>query len=136
MQMATYNRMKSYLSSVRDVDVDDGMDDFFSGSEVIDEKPEKNNITPEYEYIETCFLDFKDVYKLKIKTRSENRFEISIKIEERKSSTFGSYKDYYNNISENMNNIDESLLKVRMKYPHSNITVSVNERSIDLKVEI
>lgn len=138
--------MATYRRSLRDRGYGDYIsdnDDFFSSDTsyglddvVAEEKKAETEITPEYEYLETCFLDFKDVYKLKIKSKNNNKFDVSIKVEEMKSSTFGSHKDYFNNISENMNNIDESLLKFKLKYPHSNINVSVNDKSIDLKIEI
>ena len=61
--MATYRRKPYY----------DEPDDFFSSDtpfgldDIVEEKKTETEITPEYEYLETCFLDFKDVYKLKIK---------------------------------------------------------------------
>lgn len=118
------------------------MDDFFDmgiqddSAKMVAPSKEIDKNTPEYEYIETCFLDFKDVYKLDIIPRENNIFDLSIKINELKSSTFNSYKEHYNNISENMNNIDESLLRVRLKYPHTNINVSINNKTINLTIEI
>lgn len=121
-------------------DYDEHGDFFDNFATDVETKPDvetctkSGKISPEQEYIEVCFLDFKDSNRFSI-TSSGYTFKIKIPINIIKSSTFLSYKNFYNSISNDMDNIDESLLKVKMKYPHSNTTISVDDY-INIKIEI
>ena len=117
----------------------DDYDDFFTpidsaiATAVATMKEVKEDTNPEKEYIDLCFIDLVDTNTFSSVARNGN-IDSTIKIEsrKRKSNTFSSYKSYYDEIYNKMNLIEDSILKVKLKYPHCNVAIEVEDSYIGL----
>ena len=91
--------------------------------------------TIEKDYIDICFIDLTDKSSFESKLGRDGIIDSYIKIDSVKSTnTFQSSKEYYFEIYEKMNIIEDAILKIKLKYPHCNISIQVNETHINLKI--
>ncbi len=117
----------------------DDYDDYFNGTDEVMEREattKKEDIidtNPEKEYIDLCFIDLTDTNIFESAIARSGNIDAVIKLESSKrSNTFSSYKNYYDEVYNKMNIIEDSIMKVKLKYPHCNITTNVQDYYISL----
>jgi hypothetical protein len=120
----------------------DDYDDYFSDVEIrravealsaspTEPKMEKTSV--EKDYIDICFIDLKDTNSIETTIARNDNIDAAIKINSiKKSNTFSSYKTYYDEVYNKMNIIEDSIMKVKLKYPHCNVTIKIEDNYISL----
>jgi hypothetical protein len=118
-------------------DYTDEYDDFFreAVSRVTQEtaKPSEPKTSVEKDYIDLCFIDLKDTNSINTTLIQNDNVEATITIGvSRRNNTFSSYKTYYDEMYNKMNIIEDAIMKVKLKYPHCNVTMNVADTYIGL----
>lgn len=130
-------KMKAMRSARYNDYIQDEYDDFFreAVSRATQETaiPIEPKTSVEKDYIDLCFIDLKDTNSITTVLIQNDNIEATVKIDtNRKNNTFSSYKSYYDEIYSKMNTIEDAIMKVKLKYPHCNVTMNMGDSYIVL----